>query len=87
LKIDPAKSGVAISIPSDAFPYKNEIIYQDFQPLEYDSGNYEPVLDKALDMIGYAGFIREEQRNCASQGALSVSAVACYVEGTGNRPL
>ena len=36
-------------IPPDAFPYNNEIIYQDFAPLEYDSGNYEPVLDKALD--------------------------------------
>src|SRR5258708_4974323 len=40
-------------IPPDAFPYHNEITYQDFTPLEYDSGNYEPILDKALELIGY----------------------------------
>ena len=32
----------------DEFPHDHEIIYQDFAPLYYDSGNYEPVLDKAL---------------------------------------
>ena len=43
-------------IPPDAFPYNNEIIYQDFEVLEYDSGNYEPVLDMALEAIGYGTF-------------------------------
>jgi hypothetical protein len=33
--------------------YNNEIIFQDFAPLQYDSGNYESILDKALEMIGY----------------------------------
>jgi hypothetical protein len=33
-------------IPAHAFPYRNEIIYQDFTPLTYDSGNYGPILDK-----------------------------------------
>ena len=47
-------------IPAAAFPYNNEIIYQDFAPLEYDSGNYAPVLDKALAAIGYDHF-REQQ--------------------------
>jgi CO/xanthine dehydrogenase Mo-binding subunit len=36
-------------IAPDAFPYDNHIIYQDFAPLHYDSGDYGPVLDKALD--------------------------------------
>jgi carbon-monoxide dehydrogenase large subunit len=66
-------------IPPDAFPYNNEIIYQDFAPLEYDSGNYAPVLDKALEMIGWNDFRREEGRH---RGI----GFACYVEGTGIGP-
>jgi aerobic carbon-monoxide dehydrogenase large subunit len=34
-------------IPPDAFPYNNQIIYQDFAPLTYDSGNYVPILEGA----------------------------------------
>ena len=44
-------------IPPDKFPYNNEIIYQDFAPLIYDSGNYAPALDKAWTMIGYHKFL------------------------------
>src|SRR5215471_2236897 len=44
-------------IPPEAFPYNNEIIYQDFAPLEYDSGNYAAAFDKALDAIGYHRFL------------------------------
>jgi carbon-monoxide dehydrogenase large subunit len=73
-------------IPSDAFPYKNEIIYQDFEPLEYDSGDYAPVLDKALDVIGYAHFIKEEQPRLRAQGRHLGIGIACYVEGTGIGP-
>lgn len=54
-------------IPPDAFPYDNEIIYQDFAPLEYDSGNYEAVLDKALAAVDYTRF----SRDCAPRGATS----------------
>ena len=58
LGIDRAEIRRRNFIPPDAFPYNNEIIYQDFAPLEYDSGNYGPVLDKALEMIGYRQFRR-----------------------------
>src|SRR5215471_3743448 len=37
-------------IAPDAFPYDNHIIYQDFAPLHYDSGDYGQVLDKALEV-------------------------------------
>ena len=73
-------------IPADAFPYNNEIIYQDFTPLEYDSGNYEPILDKALDMIGYQKFLAEEQPRLRAQGRNVGIGIACYVEGTGIGP-
>jgi aerobic carbon-monoxide dehydrogenase large subunit len=86
LKIDPAEIRRRNLIPPDAFPYKNEIIYQDFEPLEYDSGNYEPVLDKALEAIGYEQFLREEQPKLRAQGRCVGIGIACYVEGTGIGP-
>src|SRR5690606_37031753 len=46
-------------IQPDQFPYDNEIIYQDFAPVTYDSGNYEPGLDLAIELIGYEQFFRE----------------------------
>jgi carbon-monoxide dehydrogenase large subunit len=86
LSIDCAEIRRRNLIPPDAFPYKNEIIYQDFQPLEYDSGNYEPVLDMALDAIGYDAFLKEEQPRQRAAGRHVGIGVACYVEGTGIGP-
>jgi carbon-monoxide dehydrogenase large subunit len=85
LKIDRVDIRRKNLIPADAFPYKNEIIYQDFQPLEYDSGNYEPVLDMALEAIGYQAF-KAEQAAARLQGRHIGIGVACYVEGTGIGP-
>jgi CO/xanthine dehydrogenase Mo-binding subunit len=85
LNIDRAEIRRRNLIPSDAFPYNNEIIYQDFAPLQYDSGNYEPVLDMALDAIGYASF-KEEQARARTEGRHLGIGVACYVEGTGIGP-
>jgi len=86
LKIDPIEIRRRNLIPPDAFPYKNEIIYQDFQPLEYDSGNYAPVLDKALAAIGYDAFVGHEQPRLRAEGRCVGIGVACYVEGTGIGP-
>src|SRR6202171_2435519 len=85
LNIDRADIRRRNLIPPGAFPYKNEIIYQDFQPLEYDSGNYEPVLDMALEAIGYKAF-KEEQVAARLQGRHIGIGLACYVEGTGIGP-
>lgn len=73
-------------IPPDAFPYDNEIIYQDFAPLVYDSGNYEPVLDKALEMIGYEEFVNEIQPRLRAEGRAVGIGIVAYVEGTGIGP-
>ncbi|RZN31894.1 xanthine dehydrogenase family protein molybdopterin-binding subunit [Bradyrhizobium sp. Leo121] len=85
LNIDPAEIRRRNLIPADAFPYKNGIIYQDFSQLEYDSGNYEPVLDQTLQAIGYAEF-KQEQEKLRAQGRHVGIGVACYVEGTGIGP-
>jgi len=73
-------------IPPDAFPYDNQIIFQDFAPLVYDSGNYAPALDKALKMIGYDQFINETQPKARAEGRHVGIGVVAYVEGTGIGP-
>jgi aerobic carbon-monoxide dehydrogenase large subunit len=86
LGIDRAEIRRRNFIPPDGFPYNNEIIYQDFAPLEYDSGNYEPVLDKALAAIDYERIVAEARPRLRAQGRRLGVAVACYVEGTGIGP-
>ena len=71
--------------PAD-FPYDNQIIYQDFTNLVYDSGNYEPSLDRALEMIGYREFLQEIQPKARKQGRSLGIGVVAYVEGTGIGP-
>jgi len=73
-------------IPPDKFPYNNQIIYQDFAPLVYDSGNYEPALDKAVELIGYHQFIKEEQPRLRAAGKYVGIGIVTYVEGTGIGP-
>jgi carbon-monoxide dehydrogenase large subunit len=73
-------------IPPDKFPYNNEVIYQDFAPLTYDSGNYNPIMDKALEMIGYERFLKEEQPRLRAEGKHAGIGVVAYVEGTGIGP-
>ena len=86
LKIDISEIRRRNLIPQDAFPYNNEIMYQDDAPLQYDSGKYEPILDKALEMIDYHRFLAEEQPRLREQGRCVGIGIACYVEGTGIGP-
>jgi CO/xanthine dehydrogenase Mo-binding subunit len=73
-------------ISPDDFPYDNEVIFQDFRPLVYDSGNYELSLDKALDLIGYDKFVNEVQPKLRAQGRHVGIGLVAYVEGTGIGP-
>ncbi len=52
--------------------------------LQYDSGNYAPVLNKALEMVGYEAF-REEQKNL-SNGKLLGIGFSTYIEACGIAP-
>jgi len=73
-------------IPPEKFPYDHQIIYQDFAPLVYDSGNYAPALEKAVDLIGYEQFVREEQPRLRAEGRRVGLGLVTYVEGTGIGP-
>ncbi|MEK7311701.1 MAG: xanthine dehydrogenase family protein molybdopterin-binding subunit, partial [Chloroflexota bacterium] len=86
LSIDRTEIRRSNYIPPDKFPYNNEVIYQDFAPLTYDSGNYNPIMDKALELIGYEQFLKEEQPRLRAEGKHVGIGVVAYVEGTGIGP-
>jgi aerobic carbon-monoxide dehydrogenase large subunit len=86
LGIDRAEIRRRNFLPPDAFPHDHEIIYQDFAPLVYDSGNYEPVLDQALERIGWRRFLAEEQPRLRAAGKRVGIGLVAYVEGTGIGP-
>jgi len=69
----------------DDFPHDHKILFQDFQPLVYDSGNYRPALEKALELIRWEGF-PEEKRRAREEGRRLGVGVVSYVEGTGIGP-
>ena len=86
LSLDPVEIRRRNFIRPDQFPYDNEIIFQDFASLVYDSGNYEPALDRALELIGLEEFTREEQPRREAAGERVGIAVVNYIEGTGIGP-
>ena len=73
-------------IPPTAFPYDNEILYQDSAPLVYDSGNYAAALDLAVERIGYESFKRDAQPALRAEGRAVGIGIVSYVEGTGIGP-
>ena len=86
LGIDRAEIRRRNYLPPDAFPHDHRIIYQDFAPLVYDSGDYEPILDDALERIGWREFLEHEQALRRAEGRHVGIGLVSYVEGTGIGP-
>jgi len=79
LGIDPAELRRRNFIQPDEFPYQTPVV------LQYDSGNYEGALNKALEIAGYAQ-LREEQKRAREQGRLIGIGLSCYIEACGLAP-
>ncbi|GAB4444757.1 MAG: xanthine dehydrogenase family protein molybdopterin-binding subunit [Anaerolineales bacterium] len=86
LGMDPIELRKRNLIPPDAFPYEHQIIDQAFAPLILDSGNYKAVVDKALELIGYDKFIKEEQPRLRREGKYVGIGVVPFIETTGVGP-
>lgn len=86
LGIDRAEVRRRNFIQPDEFPHDVGLTFQDGAPTRYDSGNYPAGLEKALEMIDYERFLREEQPCLREQGRYIGLGLACYVEGTGIGP-
>ena len=79
LGVDPAELRRKNFIPAGEFPYLTPVA------LQYDSGNYEPALDRALAMADY-GTLREEQARLRKQGRYIGIGLSCYIEACGIAP-
>src|SRR3954469_23159697 len=69
----------------DRFPHNHGIMFQDSAPLVYDSGNYLPTLERAVEMIDYERLKAEQAARRAAGRHIGVGVVS-YVEGTGIGP-
>lgn len=78
--LDPAEIRRRNFIKPDQFPYQNAVGL-----LPYDSGNYEPALDRALEMAGYGDF-RKKQEEARKQGKYLGLGISSYVEICGVAP-
>jgi carbon-monoxide dehydrogenase large subunit len=79
IKMDPAEFRRKNLVPPAEFPYQTPVAFQ------YDSGNYEPALDRALQMIDYRKF-RAEQEAARKQGRYLGVGFATYIEACGPAP-
>jgi len=70
----------------EEFPHDHQIIYQDFAPLVYDSGNYAAALDRAVELIDYDAFESGVAAPARAEGRKVGLGIVSYVEGTGVGP-
>ncbi|MGI9503174.1 MAG: xanthine dehydrogenase family protein molybdopterin-binding subunit [Geminicoccaceae bacterium] len=72
---DPAEIRRINLIPKDALPYRA------LSGLDYDSGDFEAVMEKGLNLAGWAGFDARRWESEAT-GRLRGRGLACYLEVT-----
>lgn len=77
--MDPAEFRRINFIPKDAFPYQTAVA------LQYDIGDYEAPLDKAMEMIDYAGF-EARRAEAAKRGKYRGIGLSSYIEACGIAP-
>jgi aerobic carbon-monoxide dehydrogenase large subunit len=73
LKLDP------VNVRKRNFPKPTEFPFKTATDMTYDSGNYQPALDKALKLAGYAK-LRVEQKRLRSRGRYLGIGLSTYVE-------
>ena len=77
--IDPAKLRRRNLIPASAMPYKTAV------GTTFDSGDFAPILAKALALAGYAG-VKARKREAARRGKLRGIGISCMLEHAGGTP-
>ncbi len=79
LDMDPAELRMRNLLKPDQFPYETKTGWV------YDSGNYEPALRQAMDMVGYDE-LRREQAAKRERGELMGIGVSFFTEAVGAGP-
>ena len=88
LGIDPAEVRRRNFLPPDSFPYDNPsglLTAVNGSKLYIDSGNYEPAMDKALAMAGYAD-MAAKKAEAKKRGKLLGVGLSTYIEVCGVAP-
>ncbi|MCB0545975.1 MAG: xanthine dehydrogenase family protein molybdopterin-binding subunit [Phaeodactylibacter sp.] len=83
MKMDPAQLRLKNFIPP--FDGVKQPGYQTQVALQYDSGNYHGVLNRAMEMVGYEQF-RKEQEAARKEGKLLGIGFSTYIEACGIAP-
>jgi carbon-monoxide dehydrogenase large subunit len=81
LDIDPVDLRSKNLIPSSAMPYDVGVTRPDSSSMVYDSGDYQAVLDKALELIDYTEI--KALQGQLKDGKRHGVGVACFVKSTG----
>ena len=79
LGLDPMELRRRNFVPADAFPYQTPVV------VEYDSGNYGPLADRALELADYAG-LAARKAEARQRGQLRGIGFATYIEACGIAP-
>ena len=79
LDMDPVEFRRQNLIPADAFPYETPV------DSVYDSGDYEPALDMALEHADYEA-LRERQAELREEGRYLGIGISSIIENSANQP-
>ncbi len=79
LDMEPAELRRKNFIPPDEFPYETAA------GVVYDSGDYEPTLDQALELLEYESW-RSRQEQAREEGRYLGIGLGCFVESAGAGP-
>jgi carbon-monoxide dehydrogenase large subunit len=77
--IDPIKLRRRNLIPSSAIPYRTAV------GTVFDSGDFVPILDKAVELSGYGSFAAR-RREAKARGRYRGLGVSCFLEHSGGAP-
>src|SRR5208283_975835 len=78
--IDPAKLRRRNLIPAAAMPYKAAV------GTTYDSGDFAPILDKALELADYENY-QQRRRDAKKRGKYRGFGICCLLEHSGGSPV
>ena len=78
--IDPVRLRRRNLIKKSAMPYKTAV------GTTYDTGDFEPILDKALELADYGGF-KKRKREAQKHGKYRGIGICCMLEHAGGSPV
>ncbi|MGH7333045.1 MAG: xanthine dehydrogenase family protein molybdopterin-binding subunit, partial [Candidatus Rokuibacteriota bacterium] len=79
---DPAEIRAKNLVSAQEMPYRPGLVYRDGVPVSYDGGDYPLELQRALDLLDYAGW-RARQAELRAEGRAVGLGMAAYLETGG----